>query len=118
MSRLLTVLEQAYEAFNARDLARLRPLVHPQATWPNTLEDGSPLVGKEAVMGHFGRMFATMTPNIHVIEVIQETTDALTVAAQYAVERRAGQVWSDTRARLTYHFRDGLLAGMTFLSGL
>ena len=89
MSRLLTVLEQAYEAFNARDLARLRPLVHPQATWPNTLEDGSPLVGKEAVMGHFGRMFATMTPNIHVIEVIQETTIEALLAP---LDRDAGLV--------------------------
>jgi hypothetical protein len=118
MSRLLTVLERAYEAFNARNLARLRSLMHPEATWPNTLEDGALLVGKEAVMGHFGRIFATMTPNIHVIDVIDETIDALTVDAQYSVESRNGHVWSDTRARLTYHFRDGLLTGMTILSGL
>ena len=51
------------------------------------------------------------------MEGVQETADALTVEAQYAVETQQGQIWSDTRARLTYHFRDGLLTGMTILSG-
>jgi ketosteroid isomerase-like protein len=117
MSTLLSVLEEAYQAFNTRDLARMRPLIHPDAIWPNTLEVGPPLVGKEAVMGHFGRVFATFRPNIQTIQVIEAAADALTIDAQYLVETHDGQVWSDTRARLIYRFQDGLLSGMTIVDG-
>ncbi|HWU78842.1 MAG TPA: nuclear transport factor 2 family protein [Caulobacter sp.] len=111
------LVDEAYDAFNARDLARMRPLIHAQAVWPNTLEDGPPLVGREAVIGHFARIFATMLPNIQLIRVVEETTDTLTVEAQYSVESHDGHVWTDTRATLTYHFRDGLLSGMTIVGG-
>lgn len=117
MSALLAVLEEAYDAFNARDLARIRPLIHPGAAWPNTLEVGDPLVGKEAVLGHFARVFATLNPNIQLIDLVEETADALTVDAQYSVESPSGHVWSDTRARLIYHFQDRLLTGMTIVGG-
>lgn len=118
MSTRQAVLEEAYDAFNRRDLARIRPLIHPDAIWPNTLENGEPLTGKEAVLGQFARIFATIRPNIALIRVLEETTDALTVEAQYSVESPDGRVWTDTRATLTYHFRDGLLTGLTIVDGL
>lgn len=117
MSALQAMLDEAYEAFNAQDLARVREAIHPDAVWPNTLEEGPPLVGKEAVIGHFARIFATIRPNIQLIRVVDETPDTLTVEAQYAVESPEGRIWTDTRARLTYHFRDGLLSGMTIVEG-
>lgn len=117
MSTLQAVLNEAYEAFNAKDLARLRPLFHSAVVWPNTLEVSEPLDGKEAVLSFFARIFATILPNIQLIEVLDETADALTVEAQYSVESPEGHIWTDTRARLIYHFRDGLLSGMTILNG-
>jgi len=117
-SALETVLHEAFEAFNAADAARLRPLFHDDATWPDTLHDiERSLVGKEAVIGHFTRMFATILTNIQLIRVVAETPDSLTVETQYAVETRDGRIWTDTRATLTYHFRDGLLSGMSVVSG-
>jgi hypothetical protein len=117
MSTLKAVLEEAYEAFNAQDLARLRPLFHDTVVWPDTLDNADDLVGKEAVMSYFARIFATILPNIHLIKIVEETTDGLTVEAQYSVESPDGHVWTDTRATLTYRFRDGLLSGMTIVGG-
>jgi hypothetical protein len=117
MSTPQAVLTDAYDAFNARDLSRIRPLIHAEAVWPNTLEDGPPLVGREAVLGHFARILSTIRPNIQLILVVEETTDALMVEAQYSVESLDGHVWTDTRATLTYHFKDGLLSGMTIVGG-
>lgn len=117
MSPLSAVLEAAYAVFNTHDAPGLRRFIHPEATWPDTLEADHANVGQDAVIAHFARVFDTLRPNIHLIEVIEETDESLTVEAQYAVETEDGQVWSDTRARLTYHFRDGLLSGMTILSG-
>lgn len=117
MSALTTVLESAYEAFNAGDAVAIGPFIHPDATWPDTLETGEALIGRDAVIDHFRRLLTTLRPNIHLIAVIEESADALTVDAQYAVETPDGQIWSDTRAKLIYHFRDGLISGMTILSG-
>ena len=117
MTTLREVLEEAFAVFNSCEAAELRRFIHPDATWPNTLETGEILIGQNAVLAHFSRLFSTIRPNIQLIAVIEEAEDALTVDAQYAVETEEGQVWSDTRARLTYHFRDGLLSGMTILSG-
>lgn len=117
MTALQALIEEAYDAFNARDLARLRPLFHEEVVWPDTLDNGDPLVGREAVLSYFARIFAIMQPNIHLIRVLEETGDDLTVEAQYSVESPDGHLWSDTRARLTYHFRDGLLRGFTIIAG-
>ncbi|UAL08784.1 nuclear transport factor 2 family protein [Caulobacter segnis] len=118
MSTLQTVLEEAYDAFNRRDLAAIRSLMHPNVVWPDTLDSGAPYVGLEAVMGQFARIFATIVPNIALIRVTAESDDALTVESQYSVESPDGHVWTDTRATLTYHFRDGRLSGLTIVGGL
>lgn len=115
---LEAVLHEAFEAFNARDLSRLRPLFHDEIVWPDTLDNNEkPLDGKEAVIGHFARMFATILANVQLIRILDETPDSLAVEAQYSVESPDGRIWTDTRAALTYHFKDGLLSGMTIVGG-
>ena len=115
---LEATLSEAFEAFNARDLLRLRPLLHDDIVWPDTLDnDDKPLVGKEAVLGHFARIFATILANVQLIRILDETPNSLAVEAQYSVESPDGRIWTDTRAALTYHFKDGLLSGMTIVAG-
>lgn len=117
MSTLRAVLEEAFAAFNAHDTPRLRPLFHDKIVWPDTLDNGEPSVGKEAVLAYFARIFSTIIPNIQLIQILEETPDALTVEVQYSVESLDGHIWTDTRARLIYHFRDQLMCGQTILSG-
>ncbi|MGH1559264.1 hypothetical protein ACRAWD_19445 [Caulobacter segnis] len=50
--------------------------------------------------------------------MVDESADAITVESQYSVESPDGHVWTDSRATLTYHFRDGLLSGLTIVGGL
>jgi ketosteroid isomerase-like protein len=118
MSALQAVLERAYHAFNARDLAGIRAILHPEVVWPDTLQSGPAFVGREATMAQFAHIFATIVPNIELIRVLEETPDSLHVESQYSVESPDGHIWTDTRATLTYHFRDGLLAGLTIVGGL
>jgi ketosteroid isomerase-like protein len=117
MSTQRALLEEAFKAFNARDLAAVRATLHPDVVWPDTLDSGPSFVGREATMAQFAHIFATIVPNIHLIRVLSETSDALSVEAQYSVESPDGHVWTDTRATLTYHFKDGLLVGMTIVGG-
>lgn len=119
MSTRQDLLVKGYEAFNTRDLPALRAVLHPQGAWPDTLEGSEPPIeGIEAIMAHFAHLFATLRPNIQLIRVLEETGDSLTVESQHLVEDHQGNIWSDTRATLTYHFRDGLLSGMTIVGGL
>lgn len=110
-------LREAFEAFNSRDLPRLRKLVHPEGVWPDTLATGREIRGVEAIMAHFARLFALARTDFQLIRVLEARADSLTVEAQILVQDPRGNIWSDTRATLTYHFRDGLLSGLTILDG-
>lgn len=119
MSAAQELLLKAYSAFNARDLVGVRAVLHPHGVWPDTLEaSDQPIEGIEAIMAHFAHLFAVLSPNIQLIRVIEETEGSLTVESQHLVEDHQGNIWSDNRATLTYHFKDGLLSGMTILGGL
>ena len=119
MSPRQDLLMKGYEAFNTQDLAGLRAVLHPRGAWPDTLAGSKPPIeGIEAIMAHFAHLFATVRPNIQLIRVLDETADRLTVESQHLVEDHLGHIWSDTRATLTYHFKDGLLSGMTIVGGL
>jgi uncharacterized protein (TIGR02246 family) len=111
------VLAKAYEAVNAQDLVGVRDTLHPDATWPDTLEGGR-LHGREAILAHFEQLFALTRPNIQLIRIVDETDGALDVEVQLLVQDHKGHIWSDTRARLTYRFADGLLSDVIILSGV
>lgn len=117
MSARLELLLKGYEAYNACDLPGIRAVLHKNGAWPDTLGGSEQIAGIEAIMAHFAHVFAITKPNIQLIRVLEETGDSLTVEAQYLVEDQQGHIWSDTRATLTYHFRDGLLSGMTIIGG-
>lgn len=110
-------LREAFDAFNSRDLPRLRRLVHPDGVWPDTLATGREIRGLEAIMAHFAQLFALARPDFQLIRVLETHADSLTVEAQILMQDPRGHIWSDTRATLTYHFRDGLLSGLTILGG-
>ncbi|NQE64947.1 nuclear transport factor 2 family protein [Caulobacter sp. RHG1] len=112
-----TVLARSYEAVNAQDLAATRAVLHPDVSWPDTLEGGR-LHGRNAVVAHLAQLFALTRPNVQLIRVVAETEGELDVEVQLLVEDHKGHIWSDTRARLTYRFRDGLLSDVIILSGV
>ena len=118
MGRCHAILRQVISAWQAKDIDGVLAHMHDDIVWPDTLDnDEKPLVGKEAVLGHFARMFATILANVQLIRILDETPNSLAVEAQYSVESPDGRIWTDTRAALTYHFKEGLLSGMTIVAG-
>lgn len=111
------LLSQAYEAFNRRDPAALGVFFHAEVEWPDILEGGV-ITGRQTVIDYFARQFELMIPDARLISVEEEPPARLVADVQYAVRNLEGRLWSDTRARLVYDFRDGLIARMTVLVGL
>lgn len=111
------VLARSYEAMNAQDIEGVRATLHPDADWPDTLEGGR-LQGREAIVAHYRQLFALTRPNIQLIRVVDEAPGVLEVEVQLLVQDHKGHIWSDTRARLTYRFKDGLLSDVIILSGV
>jgi ketosteroid isomerase-like protein len=111
------LLIQAYEAFNRRDPAALGAFFHAEVEWPDILEGGV-IKGRQAVIDYFARQFELMIPDARLISVEEEPPARLVADVQYAVRNLEGRLWSDTRARLVYDFRDGLIVRMTVLVGL
>jgi ketosteroid isomerase-like protein len=111
------LLIKAYDAFNRRDVAALGVLLHPDVEWPDIMEGGL-IIGRGVVSDYFTRQFALMIPDARLISVEEQPPARLIADVQYAVKDLKGHLWSDTRARLAYDFRDGLIWRMTVLAGL
>jgi ketosteroid isomerase-like protein len=111
------LLVRAYEAFNRRDLAAIGADFHADVEWPDIL-DGGTLKGRQTVIDYFARQFELMIPDARLISVAEEPPARLVADIQYAVRGLKGSLWSDTRAKLAYDFRDGLILRMTVLAGL
>lgn len=111
------VLARSYAAGNAQDLEGVRASLHPDAMWPDTLEGGR-LEGRDAIVAHFAQLFALARTDIQLIRVIDETDGSLEVEVQLLVQDHKGHIWSDTRAHLTYAFKDGLLSDVIIHSGV
>lgn len=111
------LLAQAYKAFNARDLAGLAAVLHPNARWPDSLEGGF-VEGRAAVVDYFARQFDLMQLDARQVTVREEPPARIVLDIQHAVRSREGQLWSDTRTVLAYDFADGLIVEMSILKGL
>lgn len=111
------LLIKAYEAFNRRDIAALGVLFHPDVEWPDIM-DGGVIVGRQRVADYFARQLELMVPDARLITVEEQPPARLVADLQYAVKDLKGHLWSDTRAKLAYDFRDGLIWRMTILAGL
>lgn len=111
------LLAKAYDAFNARDLATLALMFHPEVEWPDIMEGGV-VSGREAVLDYFARQLEIMIPDARLISVRSEPPSRLVAEVQYAVRSLTGQLWSDTRAILAYDFRDGLILRLVVIEGL
>jgi hypothetical protein len=111
------LLIQAYEVFNRRDPVALGVFFHADVEWPDILEGGV-ITGRQTVVDYFARQFELMIPDARLISIEEEPPARLVADVQYAVRDLKGSLWSDTRAKLAYDFRDGLIARMTVLMGL
>ena len=109
MSQLLKTVEQAYDAMNARDPARVSELLHPDAEWiPDSRVGESAIRGRENMLRFFmdrREMFGELH---NEIERCWELGDRVLVFLRVSGRGQASGAGFEIRIAHLWTLRDGL----------
>ncbi len=106
-----TFIEQAYSAFNKRDIDGALALMTQDVSWPKASEGGK-VVGKEEVRAYWTRQWAAFDPHVEPLETIDLGGDKLEVRVHQLVKNLQGDVLSDSEVRHVFSVKDGLIKSM------
>lgn len=105
------VVEQAYAAFNRRDVDGALGLMAPDVSWPKASEGGR-IVGKEAVRAYWTRQWGEFDPHVQPLAITEEAAGRIRVRVRQLVRSLAGDVISDSEVLHLFTLRGGLIAAM------
>jgi ketosteroid isomerase-like protein len=105
------LLASAYAAFNARDIAAVLAMMHPDVDWPNGMEGGR-VHGHTGVRDYWERQWASVDPRVEPIRFEAGEADRIVVDVHQVVCDLAGSVLSDQVVQHVYTIQDNLIHRM------
>ena len=111
MADTKTLIEQAYSAFNKRDIDGALTLMTQDVSWPKASEGGK-VVGKDEVRAYWTRQWAAFDPHVEPLETIDLGGDKVEVRVRQLVKNLQGAVLSDSEVRHVFSVKDGLIKSM------
>src|ERR1700746_3083452 len=111
MSDTKTVIEQAYSAFNKRDIDGALALMTQDVSWPKASEGGR-VVGKEEVRAYWTRPWREFDPHVEPLAMSDENEGRTRVRVHQLVKSLQGDVLSDSEVLHVFTVNSGLIAAM------
>jgi len=111
MADAKTVIEQAYAAFNQRDIDGALALMTEDVSWPRASEGGK-VVGKEEIRGYWSRQWREFDPHVEPIAMTEEDGGRIRVRVHQLVKTLQGDVLSDSEVQHVFTVKGGLIAAM------
>jgi hypothetical protein len=111
MSNTVTLITQAYSAFNRRDIDGALALMSESVSWPKASEGGR-VVGKEEIRAYWSRQWKEFDPHVEPIEVLDRGAGEVHVRVHQIVKSLAGDVLSDSHVWHVYTIANGLIERM------
>lgn len=112
MTDTRTLIEQAYSAFNNRDIDGALALMTHDVSWPKASEGGGKVVGKDEIRAYWTRQWAEFDPNVDPLAITQEAGGKVRVRVHLLVKDLQGNVLSDSEVLHIFTVNDGLIAAM------
>jgi hypothetical protein len=106
-----TLIEQAYSAFNRRDIDSALALMTPDVTWPKASEGGN-VVGKEEIRAYWTRQWAEFDPHVEPLTIAETGDGRIRVTVHQLVKSLQGYVLSDSEVIHVFTLTSGLIAAM------
>jgi hypothetical protein len=106
-----TVIEQAYSAFNKRDIDGALALMTQEVSWPKASEGGK-VIGKEEIRAYWTRQWGEFDPYVEPLAMAEEDGGKTRVRVQQLVKSLQGDVLSDSEVLHVFTVKSGLIAGM------
>jgi len=106
-----TLIANAYQAFNQRDIESALALMCDDVSWPKASEGGR-VVGKEEIRSYWQRQWSEFDPHVEPIEVIEREDGKTEVRVHQVVKNLAGDILSDSDVWHVYTIANGLIKRM------
>jgi hypothetical protein len=110
MADTKTLIEQAYSAFNKRDIDGALALMTEDVSWPKASEGGK-VVGKEEIRAYWTRQWREFDPNVEPL-AMTEDGGKTRVRVHQLVKSLQGDVLSDSEVFHVFTVNSGLIAAM------
>jgi hypothetical protein len=111
MADAKTVIEQAYSAFNKRDIDGALALMTQDVSWPKASEGGR-VVGKEEVRAYWIRQWREFDPHVEPLAMSDENGGKTRVRVHQLVKSLQGDVLSDSEVLHVFTLNNGLIEAM------
>jgi hypothetical protein len=111
MADTKTIIEQAYSAFNKRDIDGALALMTQDVSWPKASEGGK-VVGKEEIRAYWTRQWGEFDPLVEPLAMTEEDGGKTRVRVHQLVKSLQGDVLSDSEVLHVFTVNSGLIAAM------
>ena len=111
MADTKTLIEQAYSAFNKRDIDGALALMAQDVSWPKASEGGK-VVGKEEIRAYWTRQWSEFDPLVEPLGMTEEDGGKTRVRVHQLVKSLQGDVLSDGEVLHIFTVNSGLIAAM------
>ncbi|MBC7828837.1 MAG: nuclear transport factor 2 family protein [Chitinophagaceae bacterium] len=106
-----TILTNAYNAFNHRDIETVLAMMHPDVDWPNGMEGGIEH-GHEAVRNYWTRQWAIINPQVKPLQFDKMDDGRMNVTVHQLVKDLSDNVLADQMIHHIYSIEEGLITRM------
>jgi hypothetical protein len=111
MADTKTMIEQAYSAFNRRDIDGALALMTQDVSWPKASEGGK-VVGKEEIRAYWTRQWSEFDPHVEPLAMTEEDGGKTRVRMHQLVKSLQGEVLADSEVVHVFTVKSGLIAAM------
>ena len=105
------IIEQAYSAFNRRDIDGALALMTEDVSWPKASEGGR-VRGKEEIRAYWTRQWGEFDGRVEPLAIIEEEDGKIRVRVHQLVKNLQGDVLWDGDVLHVFTMNNGLIASM------
>jgi hypothetical protein len=109
MANTKTIIEQAYSAFNKRDIDGALALMTEDVSWPKASEGGR-VAGKEEICAYWTRQSGEFDGHAEPLAITEEDGGRIQVRVHQMVRNLEGNVLSDSEVLHIFALNNGLIA--------
>ena len=99
----LDIIEQAYNAFNQRDIDAALSLMSADVLWPNSWEGGY-VNGHSEVRDYWTRQWKEIDPTVTPVFISELPNNTFDVEVRQVVKDKSGAILSDSMVHHVYTF--------------
>jgi hypothetical protein len=111
MAQIMMLIEQAYSAFNKRDIDGALALMTEDVSWPKASEGGK-IVGKEEIRAYWIRQWREFDPHVEPLAITEGGGGKVRVKVHQLVKSLQGDVLWDGEVLHVFTMKSGLIAAM------